>query len=284
MDNISANNANSATSAHVTALNLFPVRSCAGISSASVHVSAHGLLLDRQWRLIGADGDFLTQRECPPMALIRPSIEKDKLCLRFAAGDEADVCQVALRGENQNTAGEGVRISESCRGIDQGDAVAAWLHKQLGRPARLLRVTDASAEQIVRGSAGSADFARPDMSPVLIISEASLTDLNSRLDTPVKMNRFRPNIVVSGIAAYEEETWSEVTIGGVKFVASSEPCGRCSLINIDQERGEKAGKEPLKTLARYRRSQAGPVIFGKYMVPVNVGVINLHDEVSSRTR
>ena len=123
-------------------------------------------------------------------------------------------------------------INENCSGVDQGEAVADWLFASLGTRARLLHL---------RNENNDADFARPDMSPILVISEESLADLNSRLSQPVSMNRFRPNIVVRGVQPYEEDSWERVLIGDVLYEASKEPCGRCSMINIDQEKGEKAG-------------------------------------------
>ena len=246
----------------VSAINLFPVRSCAGLSLQDSGITPHGLFLDRNWRLLGPTGQFLTQRECPKMALVRPSLSTSGLTLDFpdAAGIE-----IASR-----TSEARVRVSDTSFGIDQGDHVADWLLKVLGVEARLLQVTNEVAAK---------DFAKPDMSPVLVISEESLADLNSRLPEPVAMNRFRPNIVVRGGLPYEEETWTRVLIGDVVYEASTEPCGRCVMVNIDQGKGQKAGKEPLRTLATYRRAN-GVVIFGKYMVAQSRGVVRLNDAVS----
>jgi uncharacterized protein YcbX len=158
-------------------------------------------------------------------------------------------------------------VSDTCFGIDQGEEVADWLFANLGIKARLLHLQNENAD---------ADFARPDMSPILVISEESLADLNSRMSEPVSMNRFRPNIVVRGILPYEEDSWERVYIGDILYEAWTEPCGRCAMVNIAQERGEKAGKEPLKTLATYRRS-GGVVLFGKYMVALSSGTVNVKD-------
>jgi uncharacterized protein YcbX len=94
------------------------------------------------------------------------------------------------------------------------------------------------------------------------------------------MNRFRPNLVVSGVDAYEEESWTKVWIGGILFEQATDPCGRCPMINIDQEKGERSGKEPLTTLINYRR-MPGAVVFGKYMVPLSDGVIRVNDKISA---
>lgn len=248
----------------VTAVTLFAVRSCAGEDLQQAEVTPNGFIFDRQWRLVTPQGKFLTQRECPKMALIHPRVHDGKLRLSCATmAQDAPECQ-----DDLNLAA--IAISDSHTGIDQGDAVAEWLFTVLDVEARLLRVVT---------SGHDSDFSRPDMSPVLVISEESLADLNSRLQVPVPMNRFRPNIVVRGVEPYEEESWTRVRIGDVWYVASAEPCGRCSMINIDQVTGKKAGKEPLKTLAGYRRTP-GAVIFGKYMVPESSGVVRVNDSVT----
>ena len=247
----------------VTAVNLFPLRSGAGEAKQAAEVTPNGLRYDRQWRLVTSQGKFLTQRESPQMALLQPSVIDSQLRLSFPGRPEIAVAS--------DSSGAVVAINEDFSGIDQGDEVASWLATALGTDARLLLVND-------KNTAGGEDQRRPDMSQVLVISEESLADLNSRLEEPVLMNRFRPNIVVSGLQPYEEESWTRVTIGGVEYVASTEPCGRCSMINIDQERGERGGREPLKTLASYRRTP-GAVIFGKYMVPLSTGMVTVGDTV-----
>jgi len=254
----------------VSAVNLFPVRSCAGQSMSEAEVTANGLTFDRQWRLIGGNGRFLTQRECPKMAVIRPSIVDGQLQLHFAGETLQSAAGPAVK-ENADRAL--VPVYENWSGIDQGDEIAAWLSTVLGVEARLLRVVPAQSRTKI-----SEDFTRPDMSPVLVISEESLADLNSRLPEPVLMNRFRPNIVIRGGQPYEEESWTRVVIGDVVYEASTEPCGRCPMINVDQEKGERSGKDPLKTLAGYRRLQ-GVVLFGKYMVPQSRGVVRVGDSI-----
>jgi uncharacterized protein YcbX len=249
----------------VSGISLFPVRSCAGADLMQASITPHGLVYDRQWRLVSATGEFLTQRECPKMALIRPSIAGSKLRLDYPGSEQLHVPICEMTAKSAIT-----RVNENCSGVDQGEAVADWLFASLGTRARLLHLRDENND---------VDFARPDMSPILVISEESLADLNSRLSQPVSMNRFRPNIIVRGVQPYEEDSWERVLIGDVLYEASKEPCGRCGMINIDQEKGEKAGKEPLKTLATYRRAN-GAVLFGKYMFAVSPGVVKINDTIS----
>jgi uncharacterized protein YcbX len=273
----------------VVSLDVFPIRSCAGQSLSEAEVTPNGLVHDRLWRLASPEGIFLTQRECPRMALVRPAIKDGVLTLTMArpAKEPATTGDASLADApatfkapliRDGAASEQLsKIYDNHTGIDQGDDVAEWLTAQLGTPARLLHVIPIVASQADIGSLPQ-DYLRPDMSPVLVISEESLADLNTRLVDPVLMNRFRPNIVIRGVEPYGEEKLERIMVGDVEFVAHTEPCGRCPMINVDQENGVKGSKEPLKVLAGYRR-QGGPVIFGKYMRPVKAGVIRVGDSI-----
>ncbi len=249
----------------VTAINRYPVRSCAGEAMSAAQVTPNGLVLDRQWRLARPDGKFLTQTQWPKMALIRPSVVDSRLQLKFA---DSNQIAPAVR---DNPDVPLFRISDQHQGIDQGDEIAEWLGSVLDIEARLLRV---------RTATGVHDFARPNMSPIEIITEESLADLNSRLSEPVPIDRFRPTYVVSGLSRpYEEDSWNRVQIGDIFYAASTEPCGRCPMININQQTGKWGSKELLKTLIGYRRTPQG-VIFGKYLVPESNGTVHIGDKVT----
>jgi len=130
-----------------------------------------------------------------------------------------------------------------CVAIDQGDTIAAWLTEYLSRERRgsyrLVRMPDDGVRKALHGD---GEIAFPDESPFLMISQSSLDDLNRRLPAPLPMNRFRPNIVLAGSKAYQEDAWSRVKIGGLEFVATTQ-CGRCPIPTIDQLTGVQ-GKEP----------------------------------------
>ena len=156
-------------------------------------------------------------------------------------------------------------------GISEKDAV---LSKYVGKAVRLVFMPDSSFRQVDR-EYFSADrrgsFA--DGFPVLLCNTASQLDLNSRLEEPVPMSRFRPNIVVSGQEPFEEDRWRRIRIGEIEF-AVVKPCSRCVMTTIN-DAGEK-GKEPLKTLATYRRNEHG-VCFGQNLVPLSHGQISVRD-------
>jgi uncharacterized protein YcbX len=143
---------------------------------------------------------------------------------------------------------------------------------------RLVFMPDASRRQVNQNYAPSPDdvvgFA--DGYPFLLISEASLKDLNQRLNAPVPMNRFRPNLVISGCLPYEEDTWKWIRIGEVRFKVAK-PCARCIVTTVDQSTGEK-GVEPFQTLAAYRKQEKG-IMFGQNLIHTTQGVLSIGQTV-----
>ena len=164
--------------------------------------------------------------------------------------------------------------SKGVHAIDQGDESAQWFSDWLGVSVRLVHVADGYKRRLNPEYASSAEdhtgFA--DGYPILIISEASLLDLNSKLISPLPMNRFRPNIVVQNCEPFAEDTWKRIRIGSVEM-ALVKPCPRCVVTTIDKETLEKS-KEPLKTLATYR-NQADGAMFGMNVIPLNEGEVKV---------
>jgi uncharacterized protein YcbX len=158
--------------------------------------------------------------------------------------------------------------------IDQGDEAAAWFSDWLGTAVRLVHIADGYKRLVNESYAVHDDdhtgFA--DGYPILLTSEEGLQDLNSRLESPVPMNRFRPNIVLKGCEAFEEDRWNRIGIGDVEL-AVVKPCARCEVTTIDKETLERK-KEPLKTLGKYRKHKLG-AIFGQNVIPLNGGSIRL---------
>ncbi len=210
--------------------------------------------------LVDPEDQFLTQRECPTLGQVHPTLDKATLTVN-APGMEP------LRLELQPTGScrDVVVWRSTCAAIDQGNAVADWFSQYLGRPVRLVRMADDFHRQLDRRYAprpgDTTAFA--DGFPILIVSEESLTDLNSRLASPLPMNRFRPNIVVRGASAYAEDGWRTFAIGGVAF-EGVKTCARCAVTTIDQTTADR-GREPLATLATYRDSERG-VLFGQNVI------------------
>lgn len=264
------------TSITVSGLYVYPIKSCGGTVLDQADVGPRGIEHDREFMVVdAATGLFLTQRELPRMALIRPEIAGAVLHLR-APGMPDLAIQTVPAGEERDV----IVWRDRCRAVDQGAEVAGWLSEFLRTPCRLVRM----AEDYVRhvdpayavDPADQVGFA--DGYPFLLISEESLDDLNSRLPEPLPMNRFRPNIVVAGGGApYMEDRWRRLAIGTLTMHIVK-ACARCTITTTDQDTGARA-REPLATLAGYRRVERG-VLFGQNVIHRGSGTIRCGDPVS----
>jgi uncharacterized protein len=249
----------------VASLHVYPVKSCRGFEPTQVGVTDTGLDHDREWMVVTTDGRFLTQREEPRLALIGTAIDDARLRLTAPGGDALDV-PLAFRG----AATEVVVWRHRCIAHDQGDAPAQWISARLGRPLRLVRFDPGHrrlSDGAFTGAApGYSRFA--DGYALLVLSLASLADLNSRLPAPLPMNRFRPNLVLDGVAPYGEDAIHELRAGKLvlRFV---KPCTRCTIPTTDQETGVRDPEEPLRTLRGYRwDARLRGVTFGQNAIVV----------------
>ncbi|HEY9772766.1 MAG TPA: MOSC N-terminal beta barrel domain-containing protein [Planktothrix sp.] len=261
----------------VTEINIFPIKSCAGTSVQSASIGATGFENDRRFMVCDADGKFLTQRQSSRMALIKPEMLEHNggISLRLTAPNMEPFELTAIEtGRNID-----VEIwGQGCVAVDQGDEVGQWFTSYLEVKTRLVTMDPAFIRTIDEkyrvSEEDQVSFA--DGYPVLLISQASLDDLNSRLAQPILMNRFRPNIVVDGTAPFEEDTWKCVNIGPVEF-SVVKPSSRCVMTTIEQATAQRA-VEPLKTLATYRRFEK-QILFGENLIHRNTGVIRVGDSL-----
>ncbi|MDX6742039.1 MOSC domain-containing protein [Actinocorallia sp. A-T 12471] len=251
----------------VAGLNVHPLKSGSGTPVREAELTETGLRHDREFMLVDAEGRFLSQRKHPRMALLRTSYDGVALDVNgfhhkaLGPGD-APVVDVTVHGR-------------SCQGVDQGAEAAGYFSDFLGTPVRLVRFTG-----VRQTSRGDGRVAYGDAYPLLVISEESLADLNARLAEPLPMNRFRPNIVLSGLGAYGEDSVRRIAIGDVE-IEFVKPCGRCVITTVDQETGVK-GREPLATLARYRTVTFDGerlIVFGQNAVPRTTGSLHVGQSV-----
>jgi uncharacterized protein YcbX len=258
----------------LSSLIYYPIKACRGFEVESTLVERMGLEHDRRMMVVTPEGKFLTQREHPRLALVTPALNDGVVTL---SAPQFDSLQVAIRTSGTSQPVD-IWKSKGVEAVDQGDDAAAWFSGWLGRPVRLVHIADGFKRRVNPQYAIAEDdhtgFA--DGYPILIISEESLADLNSRLETPLPMNRFRPNIVVKGCDPYAEDTWNQIQIGDVKL-AIVKACARCLVTTIDKETLNKS-REPLKTLASYRRHPFG-AIFGQNVIPLNSGRLRLGTNV-----
>lgn len=259
----------------VSAIVRYPVKSCAGHSMGRAELDAYGIVGDRRWLIVGADGEFLTQRDAPKLALVRPELRDRGLTL-CAPGMDAMTVSTDAGGPTLD-----VQVwNDRCQGVDQGDAVAAWLNDYLGASHRLVKMNPDFERPVDADYAISPDdeVSYADGFPFLLTSTDSLDELNRRMAAPLPMDRFRPNLVVSNTEPFEEDTWKVIQIGGIRFHAVK-PCARCVVTTTDQTTAQ-LGKEPLTTLAAFRRDENGNVYFGQNLLhQPKTGEIKVGDAV-----
>jgi uncharacterized protein YcbX len=248
-------------------LRVHPVKSCRGFVVAERELDRFGLALDRAFMVVDEErGLFLTQREEPRLARIVPSIEGTVMTL--AADGAASVAVDLAR-----TGGTRIPIEvwrHRGDGVDQGAEAARWLSALLGRPLRLVRIPPDHARRVNPDRVPEAAFtAFSDGYPLLVLTRESLGDLNGRLPAPLPMERFRPNLVIEGAEPYAEDGWRRIRVGPVELEIVK-PCDRCGITTVDQALGARDGREPLRTLNRYRRRE-GAVFFGQNAVHRGAG-------------
>jgi uncharacterized protein YcbX len=265
----------------VSSLHLHPVKSCRSIAVNEATLDAFGFVDDRRFLIVDSARHFLTQRSDARLALIEADFADGSLLLRAPNARE-----FRLPLDTPAVGDRSVTIwRDNVTAGDMGDAVAAWLSAVLVKPCRLVRAEAGfgrrlPVERIPVDHASAlpeVPVAFVDAFPILVISEASLEHLNTKLDSRLPMNRFRPNIVLRGAVPHEEDRWKVVRVGGVEFRAGGD-CGRCVVTTTDQLTGER-GAEPLETLGTYRRDNRGAIIFGQYWMHLGPGAVHVGDTV-----
>lgn len=239
-------------SACLSAITLYPIKSCRGISVKNAALVPRGLERDRRYMLVDENGHFITQREEHSLALVDMAVAEAGWLVSAPEHGSFTLPLLIEAGEELVT--EVWRSIVNALVVPEG---GRWFSQFLGRSVRLVYFPEPS-EREVEGEPGSV-VAFQDAYPFLIVSEESLDDLNARVARPLEMERFRPNLVVRGVEPYAEESWQNFRIGGARF-RMTRPCVRCVVTTLDPRTGEGA-KEPLATLARYHTYE-GKVSFG----------------------
>ena len=269
---------------HLSGLFLYPVKSLRGFAVPAADVDALGLAGDRRFLVVDESGKFLTQRSHARMAQVDTALSAAALTLSAAGAGAIAVPRAPDPSAPIRTVSiwkHSGLLAEDC-----GEAAAAWLGEFLGTRCRLVRIGGQFDRPVLKRAVIPGDgFAFADGAPVLVVSEASLADLNDRIvargGEALPMNRFRPNLVVAGCAAFAEDTWPRFRLGTAVFRAAG-PSSRCLVTTTDQFTGER-GSEPLRTLAIYRRSPDDPsdVIFGQNLInETKAGILRVGDAVT----
>lgn len=260
--------------ARLSHINVFPVKSCAPWTPAQGQVETRGLRGDRRWMIVDAQGQFATARKNPRLVLVKARAQAAGLLLSAPGMPDQDLLPTQ----------DGSQVKVQVWGDEviartAADSADAWISQYLGFPARFVFMDD----QIER--AVDPKYAKPgdvvsfaDGFPLLLITQAALDLLNSKLAQAIPMLRFRPNLVVSGTEAHAEDGWRSIRIGGIPFDVVK-PCIRCVLTTVEPDSGTfDAAGEPLRTLLGYRRTAKG-IAFGQNLIPRGTGTIALGDAV-----
>ncbi len=258
----------------ISGLRIYPIKSMGGIELHSAVVEKRGLQHDRRWMLVDADGVFMTQRTDTRLALFRLEEVVQGIQVKDPAGDYC-VLPYEASGESVN-----VTVWKSvCEAQIVSSEVSEWFSDSLGKKCALVHMPENSVRPSHADYSKDGDIvAFSDAFQILVISEASLADLNGRLEVPLPFDRFRPNMILKGTGAFAEDFWQGIQIGSLRLRFAKQ-CGRCSVTATNQQTGE-VGTEPLKTLATYRLAGQN-VQFGSYFVPDTMGQINVGDQIQA---
>ena len=258
---------------HLSGIHVYPIKSCRGLSLESWPVDRFGFQFDRRWMLIDEREVFLSQRTHRRLALVRITMSDEHFTVET---EGKPAIQVSLHPPELRPARVVVwrDVMDACCPDPEADR---WFSEFLGEEVRLAHMPDRVKRPLnpfYARNGGQASFA--DAFPFLLIGQSSLDDLNRRMATPLPMNRFRPNLVVSGAEPFAEDGWQHIRIGSLELEVVK-PCERCVVTTTDQETA-MIGKEPLRTLATFRRV-GNEVMFGMNAVHSGVGRLAIGDPV-----
>jgi len=258
----------------VSQLHIYPIKSLGGIALDKAQVTDRGFQYDRRWMLVDYNNQFISQRDVHQMALLKPSLTDKGVKVTHSVKQSSYTIPFDAV---KNEFAEVTIWDDTCTGQFVSNEADEWFTSMLEMPCRLVYMPDQThriTDQRYTSEDSITSFS--DAYPFLLIGQSSLDDLNSKLTEKLPMNRFRPNIVFTGGGPYEEDmmhtfTIADITFHGVKL------CARCVMTTIDQENGT-SGKEPLKTLARYRLKNK-KIMFGQNLSHEGSGEITIGDEL-----
>lgn len=264
----------------ISQLWIYPIKSLPGISLPEVALTRKGFAHDRYWMLVDTQNQFISQRQFPVLSQIRLSLDNQQIQLRYSGSTDL---QIPL----ELPQGTPIQVSiwqDKCDAWHYHQDADQWFSRIIGQPCKLVFMPPQSQRVVDPNYAKHQELTTfTDGFPLLLISQASLDDLNTRLHAPISMRRFRPNIVVTGCAPYAEDEWQFFDRGNLRFRVVK-PCSRCIIPTIDPDTGEKSSLEPLATLSTYRK-QGNKVYFGQNLLFDTTKVaqkpefLSVHDQI-----
>ncbi|MEM9546866.1 MAG: MOSC N-terminal beta barrel domain-containing protein [Bacteroidota bacterium] len=256
----------------VISLGIYPVKGAKGISVPTLNALERGFEHDRRYMLIGEDGTFISQRTDPELVHVLPQIRGDQIHLHYKGHNFT----IPLSEATGNTV-EATIFDKPVSAVEVSENANRWFSSVLAKEVRLvkMREEDVRHKELIKGPE-KVEVSFADGYPYLIVGTASLDKLNSQMDRPLRMDRFRPNIVIRTSEPHIEDTWERIKIGSVEFMIIKQ-CARCQVVTIDQATGLSTA-EPLKTLSTYRKED-NKVYFGANAISRQEGLVHVGDEV-----
>ncbi|QNE40257.1 MOSC domain-containing protein [Hymenobacter sp. NBH84] len=259
---------------------IYPVKSLGGIRLTEAAVGMRGLQYDRRWLIVDARNQFMTQRQIATMALLDVAPAFNGFLLTHRQHPDLLPLYIPFEADREKTLFVTIwdDMVFAWRGTPAADE---WLTEALGQECRLVYMSEMVRREVepdkpeLNPAGTLVSFA--DGYPYLLIGQAALDDLNERLTTPVLMDRFRPNLVFTGGAPFDEDTWADFRVGDIAFRAVR-ACGRCVVTTIDQQTAQK-NPETLSTLASYR-TVGRKVMFGQNVTASGQGTIRVGDPLT----
>lgn len=255
------------------ALYIHPIKSCAAIAVERAVVTPRGLEHDRRWMVVDENGRFLSQRTLPRMTQVRVQLAHDGLQV-----EQQGLAPLQLPFLFSNGGSIDIRVWDHSGPAIRHDEGSEWFSRALERPAQLVCLPDEIVRPIAKSDAQPDDqVSFADAYPFLVVTRESLDDLNTRSNQQLDMRRFRPNLVVSGAPAWDEDNWRLLQVGAIRL-RLPKPCARCNIPSLDPDSG-LATREPLRTLATFR-TRDREVYFGINGIADDFGVLQVGDEVT----
>lgn len=263
----------------VSSLNIYPLKSGAGLSLDKVKINADGPWFDRRFMVCDAEGKMLTARKFPQLLYIEPRLISKDSDENVVAVELSHPKQGSIAAEISQFALNPVAThvwKDDFNGYSTTTELDNWFSEILGQPVRLLYSTKDSPRFSQKANR-VVSFA--DGYPLLLLSEASLAELNKRSARDNLLSQFRANIVMSGSEPFVEDSWQRIRIGEVEFTVAA-PCARCIMTTFDKGKNSfHPQQEPLRTLSTFRVAEGGGIMFGVNLIALNSGYISLHDNI-----
>jgi uncharacterized protein YcbX len=253
----------------ISQLYIYPIKSLAGIAVSKTKVTDRGLEYDRRWVLVDEQNYHVTQREMPELGSYATEITA--FGIKVINNKTQESILVPFQPLKEEI--ESIKVWEDVIDAQEvSENISVWFSESLGKKVRLMFQSNESKREVESKYQikGGEILSTADGYPILLISEESLNDLNSKLKEPVEMLRFRPNIVIKGVEAFGEDKMEKVGIGEAEIIGVKN-CGRCIMVNNPLD-GKIATKEPLKTLSEYRK-EGNNVLFGRNFLIAKQGEI-----------